>query len=90
MFHEIHSVFVQFLGELVFGTDGKVDLVFEFLGYLEDSVPPVIGSLGVLDVIYTVIGDNQRILEILPIIRFTMTAETVAVKMNGGKYVYDE
>ena len=50
--------------EIVFVADGEVDFAFPFLGDLQDSVSPVVGSLGVLDVIDSVVCDDQWILEV--------------------------
>ena len=48
-------------------------------GELEDPVPPVLGAMGVLDTVKSIIGDNQGVDEILGVVGDSDTGKTMVV-----------
>lgn len=40
----VETEFVKLVLEVVFGTDSEIKFVFELFGYLQYSIPPVIGT----------------------------------------------
>jgi hypothetical protein len=69
----LQTKFVQFLLEVVLVADSKTEGIGEGLSNLEDTVTPVVGSLGIFDVIDSKIGNNNRIFELSCIVDTAVT-----------------
>ena len=48
--------------------------------YLEHTVPPVVGTLGVLDVVHIVVGNDQGVDEVADIVLLADSDQAVAVE----------
>merc|ERR1719259_707778 len=72
--------FVQLVRKVVLvgdGVSGRNTFLVQLLGDLHDAVPPVVGSLDVLDVVDVVEGGDERSLELVRVGPSALTAKTV-------------
>lgn len=76
----LETVFVKFLLEIILIADGEGEFILERLCYFQNAVAPVVGSLGVLNVVNAKISDSQRLLELGSIVNGAMANKTMAVK----------
>jgi hypothetical protein len=57
--------------EVILRTNSKCDAISKVLGHLQEAVSPVVRSLGILYIVYSVVcyNDSTMIVEVLYIIR---------------------
>lgn len=72
------SVFVQFVLEIVLGTDSKSIVSAVFFGNFENAVSPVVGALWIFGIVDRVVSNDEWIFEILSQITGTVTNKTMA------------
>ena len=73
---ELETEFIEFLLEVVLVANAEIEIL-ERLCHFQDSIAPVVCSFDVFHVIDSVVGNNQRLLELLRIVHGTMTYQTV-------------
>jgi hypothetical protein len=64
--------------KVVLGGDAKVERL-KVLGDSEDAVAPVVGPLGVLDVVDAVVGDDERLVKLVRVVRGAVADEAVVL-----------
>lgn len=75
--------------EFILGADSEVNLSGPFLGDLQNAVAPVVGSLGVLHVVDSIISNNERVLEISRRVSGAQTDQSLAIDNIKKKNIDD-
>lgn len=71
------AVLVELVLEIILCADGEVDLSFPLLSDLQDTVSPVVGSLGVLLVVDRVVSNDEWVQEVGDRVANTMSNKTM-------------
>ena len=75
-------ILIQFMLEVILGTHGETEVAGKVLGHLEDSVPPVIGSFHVLDVVHIVVGHNVWRFEVIGVVPLSVPHQAMAAPQS--------